>query len=215
MRTVSGKKWLFMSFSCLVRLGLSIASLLLRRHHATLAVGGQLFEWSLVMTHIPTEQERREHLRKIINSAQSGMMVTHSLMGMHGRPMANAEISEQFSSIWFATQRRSAKVEELSHDNRVFLGYHGGGTEWASIYGRARIVDDRDKIRELWSPYWKNWFSGPEDPELVLIEVWPESGEYWDSGNKLFAMVKFAVGTMIGRDLSREDNQKVTLPGMD
>jgi general stress protein 26 len=165
------------------------------------------------MTHTMTEQEKREHLRKLINSAHSAMFVTHTINGLHGRPMANAEVEESFLRIWFATSRSSSKVDELQHDNRVFLGYAKSGTEWASINGRARTVDDRAKIQELWSPYWKNWFNGADDPDLILLEVIPESGEYWDSGNKLFAMVKFAVGAMTGRPMDLGDNQKVSLSG--
>jgi len=165
------------------------------------------------MTHVMTEEERREHLRKIINAAHTSMFVTHTIGGLHGRPMANAEVEESFSTIWFATSRSSAKIDELRHDNRVFLGYHKSDTEWASINGRARSVDDRAKVQELWSPFWKNYFTGPDDPDLILLEVTPESGEYWDSGNKLFAMVKFAIGAMTGRETAKDDNQKVSLSG--
>jgi general stress protein 26 len=157
--------------------------------------------------------EQREHLRKIINAAHSGMFVTHRAGGeMHGRPMANSKVEEDFTRLWFATSRDSAKVTELNNDDRVWLGYtNSAGTEWASVNGRGRVVDDRAKIKELWEPLWKNWWEGPDDPELTLIEVKPESAEYWDMGNRLVAAVKFAIGTITGKDMTAGDNQKVNL----
>ena len=163
------------------------------------------------MEKIPTEAEKREHLRKIVNAARTSMLVTYGAMGLHGRPMANAEVSEPFEMIWFATSRSSVKMDELKRDDRVFLAYHGSGTEWATISGRARAVDDRAKIRELWSPVWKVWFESADDPDIILLAVTPEGGEYWDSGNKIAAYIKFAVGALAGKDLSREDHQVVRM----
>jgi general stress protein 26 len=163
------------------------------------------------MEKIPTETEKREHLRKIINAAHSGMFITQGVMGLHGRPMANAEVTDPFTTLWFATSRSSVKMDELKRDDRVFLAYHNGGTEWATISGRARAVDDRAKIRELWSPLWKVWFESADDPDIILLEVTPEGGEYWDSGNKVAAYIKFAVGALAGKDLSREDHQVVAM----
>jgi hypothetical protein len=47
------------------------------------------------------------------------------------------------------------------------------------VSGTARIVRDRDKIRELWRPDWRAWFGDeggehdgtPDDPRIVLIGV--------------------------------------------
>lgn len=159
----------------------------------------------------PTETEKRENLRKIINGAHTGLLVTYTTQGLHGRPMANAEVEKNFDIIWFATQRSSTKIEELQHDNRVFLGYQKGGMEWATLNGRATVVDDRAKARELWSPLWRNWFENADDPNLVLLQVTPETAEYWDSGNKLVAMIKFAVGAVIGKPMDQGDHQKLAL----
>ena len=160
-----------------------------------------------------SEPEKREHLRKIINGAHVGMMVTRSSDGgMHGRPMANSQVKEDFNEIWFATSRSSVKVDELTRDDRVFLGYgNGTGSEWAAVSGRARTVDDRAKIKELWEPMWKNWWTGPDDPELILLRFTPESAEYWDSGNKLVQLAKFAIGTVTGKDMTKDDNVKVKM----
>ena len=160
-----------------------------------------------------SSSERIEHLRKIINNAHVGMLVTRSRDGgMHGRPMANSQVEKGFREIWFATNRSSAKIDELEHDDRVFVGYgNATGSEWAAVSGRARVVDDRAKMRELWDPMWRNWWNDANDPDLILVHVTPHQAEYWDSGGKLIQLVKFALGTILRKDMTADDNKKVKL----
>src|SRR5690606_275638 len=110
---------------------------------------------------------------------------------VHGRPMARAEVGDELRESWFATQRDSGKVEGIEADPRVYLGFtNGSGSEWASVNGRAQVIDDPEKRRGLWTPLWKNWFEGPDDPPIVLICVTPEEAEYWDAGSRLELLAK-------------------------
>ncbi len=156
--------------------------------------------------------DQKSQLKKIINDSHTAMMVTHGNGALHGRPMATAEVKEDLANLWFASQKDSGKVEELQSDDRVFLGYNNtSGSEWATVNGRGRIVTDRAKIKELWSPIWKNWFEGPDDPNLVLIEVEPDSAEYWDSGSKAIQMLKFAMTAVTGKKVDSGEHAKVGL----
>jgi general stress protein 26 len=159
-----------------------------------------------------SSSDQRKHLYKIVNDANSAFMVTHHNGRMHGRPMQNAKVGDDATVIYFATQRRSGKVEEIERDSQVYLGYtNPTGSEWASVNGTARVVDNRAKIKELWSPVWKNWFEGPDDPNLVLIEVTPDTGEYWDNGSKALQLVKFAITAVTGKRLSEGEHAEVKL----
>ncbi len=52
---------------------------------------------------------------------------------------------------------------------------------FVSVSGRARLLRDPDKARELWTQRVKPWFpSGLDDPDLGLAEVTVETAEYWD-----------------------------------
>lgn len=164
-----------------------------------------------------TEQEKLAKLCEIVSACHSAFMVTRSTSSgaLHGRPMATAKADGNCSTLWFATNRNSPKIDELRSDSHVFLGYtNASGSEWASIIGQASVVDDRAKIRELYSSFWNNWFEGPDDPNITLIRLIPESGEYWDSGNKVIAMAKYAIGAVTGKNMeSEDDNQKVKMAG--
>jgi general stress protein 26 len=161
---------------------------------------------------LKTDAERIELLQKIVNDATAAFLVTRSRDAMHGRPMATAEVDDDFDSIWFACQRDSTIAEEVAQDGHVFLGYtNGSGSEWASINGHATLVDSREKIKDLWQPIWKNWFEGPEDPKIILIQVSPEHAEYWDSGSRVVQLLKFAVAAVSGKHVDEGEHGEVEL----
>jgi general stress protein 26 len=160
-----------------------------------------------------TDAEKRDKLRSIINGIRTGFMVTKGPDGqMHGRPMATAEVEPNFTTVWFATQRDSEKVHEIAHDSHVYLGYsNASGSGWASINGIARVVEDKDKAAQLWNPFWKNWFEGPHDPKLVLIEVTPQGAEYWDEGSRIVQLLKFAWTAVTGKHVNEGEHGRVEM----
>jgi general stress protein 26 len=111
-----------------------------------------------------------------------GVLVTRGPGGaLHGRPMALAE-AEPGGTLWFATDRHSAKVDELAADPHVAVTLQSK-TQFVSLSGTAEVVEDRAKVRELWKPAWAAWFpKGKDDPDLVLLRVTGTEGEYWDGG---------------------------------
>ena len=161
-----------------------------------------------------TDDQKQELLAQIINDATAAFLVTHHKDHLHGRPMATAKLEGPISSIWFASEKNSGKVEQIKANPNVYCGYtNGTGSEWASLNGTARIVDDAAKKKELWSPVWKNWFSGPEDPNMVLIEFKPATAEYWDSGSRVVQLAKFAVTAVTGAKTDPGEHGKVRVGG--
>ena len=62
---------------------------------------------------------------------------------------------------------------------------------------------DKKKIKELWEPILKTWFTGGEnDPRITAIGVVPSGGYYWDNkhGNAV-AAIKMMIGAAIGKTL--------------
>lgn len=157
-----------------------------------------------------SEADQRAALHKIITVAHTAFLVTNSEKGPHGRPMATAKVEADMATFYFPTERDSAKLKELAKDDRVFLGYVSG-SDWASVSGRGRVVDDKAKNRELWTDLWKNWFDGPDDPKMVLIAVTPELGEYWDSANRAVVLAKMAYTAVTGQKTQVSDHAKLVL----
>jgi general stress protein 26 len=119
--------------------------------------------------------------RELLEEFGLAMLVTRTGEGqLRGRPMALAEV-EPDGTLWFATDRHSAKVDELAKDDHVVVTMQSK-TKFVSLSGTAAPVDDRARLARLWKAEWKVWFpNGKDDPNVVLLRVHGQVGEYWDN----------------------------------
>ncbi|HEO8420831.1 TPA: pyridoxamine 5'-phosphate oxidase family protein [Yersinia enterocolitica] len=134
-------------------------------------------------------QEELETLRDLIKDVETAMLTTISEEGLVSRPMKTQEV-EFDGDLWFLTKKDTEKYEEILHENEVNVAY--AGKSYVSIRGRAELVDDLAKKKELWSKaYEKIMQTSYDDPNIVLIKVKAESAEYWDTGSFTKNMVFF------------------------
>lgn len=125
----------------------------------------------------PTRSERFDHLVRDFDTA---MLVTHTPDGgLRARPMAVAAV-DAGGDLWFSTGMHSGKTGELVVDDHVAVVLQDG-RRFVSVSGRARVVVDVARARELWRESWRPFFpGGPTDPELVLVHVHASEAELWD-----------------------------------
>ena len=76
-------------------------------------------------------------------------------------------------SLWFFTSDEAPKVEELERNPHVCLSYAAPDKDlYVSVSGRAELVHDEAKAKELWNVYAEAWFpQGVDDPHLALLRV--------------------------------------------
>jgi general stress protein 26 len=129
-----------------------------------------------------SDEEKREHVRKLIAGFDTAMLVTSSLGGdLRSRPLSIAE-KRKDDALYFATSIESEKVHEIERNSNVNVAMQDG-RRFVSLTGQGRIVRDRALIHELWSESWKIWFpEGENDPSLCLLVVEPTEASYWDGG---------------------------------
>lgn len=98
-----------------------------------------------------------------------------------GRPMTLQQVDGK--TLWFFTSRSTELAESIQRDPRVNVcSMDVKESFYLSISGTAQLVDDRAKVRELWSLMVKAWFpSGADDPELVLVRLDITQAEVWNS----------------------------------
>jgi general stress protein 26 len=129
------------------------------------------------------------------------------------RPMSVQQVDDE-ANLWFLSASDSHKNQEIALDPAVSLYFQGSNhSDFLHIEGRASISTDRAKIKELWEPILKTWFTeGEDDPRITVIKVTPTEGYYWDNkhGN-VVAGVKMLIGAAIGKTLddSIEGNLEV------
>ena len=64
------------------------------------------------------------------------------------------------------------------------------GQKYLALTGYAELLNDRDRIRELWSIPTKAWWSGPVDPYIRLLKIKPRDAQYWDSPGTVASYIK-------------------------
>ena len=119
---------------------------------------------------------------------------------MSSRPMA-VQDKVFDGTLWFLTRSGSDKVDEIEHDQHVLLSFADpGSSKYISLRGKARVDQDRGRIKELWNPMYKAWFpKGEDDPEIAVLRVDVTDGDYWEaSGAKLVMMAKYAFAAATG-----------------
>lgn len=131
------------------------------------------------------EMDTQKKLIELLRSFDDLMVATIAENGtIHARPMAVAEVDDA-GDVWFVTEDSSAKTDEVQVDGRALVTGQSKGV-YLSVSGTLDLVHDRARIERLWKASWKAWFpEGKEDPDIVLMRLSPEIGEYWDqSGAK-------------------------------
>ena len=116
-------------------------------------------------------------------------------------PMSVQQIDDD-GNFWFLSAGDSHKNEELKTDKSVQLLFQASRySDFLSIYGKAKIVRTKGRIKELWNPILKAWFTeGENDPRITAIKVTPSEGYYWDTKHgKLVAMLKTLAGAIAGK----------------
>src|SRR3954462_7852602 len=118
------------------------------------------------------------------------------------RPLALQGDSSVFGgTLWFFADTRSPKMHELSADPTVTLFFQNDADScYMQLDGSASIVQDRPKMRELYTPIVKTLFpEGLDDANLRLIRFDAVSGAYSESaGGVLHAMTAFAASVVTG-----------------
>jgi len=148
------------------------------------------------------KQEEIETLRELIKDIDTAMLTTATEEGLVSRPMKTQEV-EFDGDLWFFTKKETSKYDEIRNDKDVNVAY--AGKSYVSVRGRAEIVEDIEKKKELWSKiYEKIMQTSLDDPDVILIKVKAEAAEYWEEGN-LIKRIAFFYKRITGKDSDSAD----------
>lgn len=136
------------------------------------------------------------HMAKLIDDIPIAMLTTLGADGaLASRPMAGLEMDAS-GAIWFFTDVRSSKVDELDAVNLSYAD-QGQGT-YVSLSGRCEIDTDREHIESLWTPFARPWFpDGPDSPDLALLKFVPDTADYWDAPNSKMVRAFGVIASMV------------------
>ncbi len=158
-----------------------------------------------------TDDQTRK-VSELLKAQRIGMLTTTDSVGtMISRPMALQEV-EFDGDLWFFAERTSRKVGHIAGSAQVNVTV-GSGSSWVSLTGRASVVEDAGKKRELWNAGVDAWFpDGPDDGAVVLLRVEADSAEYWNTpGGRVATALSFAKAKLTGEPYSGGENETVRL----
>lgn len=137
--------------------------------------------------------KNEKRIKALVDDIRIAMLTTLSSDGsMRSRPMMSVLMDDD-ETIWFLASSASEKTDEIVNGVYVNLAFScPEKSEYVSISGTARVEKNTAQAKKLWHPLHRAWFpKGPDDPNLVVLSVKAEEGEYWDAPTG--KMVQFAV----------------------
>ena len=149
-------------------------------------------------------------LCSLIEPIAVAMLTTFDAEGtLTSRPMAPLEM-DSYGALWFYTDVRSSKVQELRNLNLSFSDTGNGS--YVSLSGHGEIHMERTRIERLWTPLARPWFpDGPESPHLGLLKFIPEAAEYWDAPhNGIVRMFALAASVVAGKPVALGTHDSMT-----
>lgn len=160
-------------------------------------------------------EEGFEKIKELINKSKTCSFCTNIKTNhpFATRPMAVQKLDDS-GNLWFLSADDSHKNDELERDPYVQLLFQGSSySDFLSLYGRATVSKDKWKIKELWEPTLKVWFTeGEDDPRISVIKVEPLDGYYWDTKNNMaVGLVKRLAGAVIGKTLDDSIEGRIKL----
>lgn len=146
-------------------------------------------------------EEALKKFKKIVEDVRVCMFITNNQTEEeHTRPMSVVDVEDN-GTVWFYTDIRSIKVEEVTTDRKVHLTFaHPGKESYMDVCGTGNIVTDRELIKQKWSPVVKAYFpNGADDPNIALLRIQPTSVYYWEAETgKMVQFLKMAVSAVTG-----------------
>ncbi len=141
-----------------------------------------------------------ETLREIVTEIRVAMITTEGTDGaMHSRPMYLQEVEEN-GVLWFATSASSPLAQQVREQGRVIATFAAPEDHvFAAIRGTAALHHDPQRVKALWNPAMKSWFpAGPSDPDITLVRIAAEHGDYWDAPGGPSRIVSFVSALLTG-----------------
>jgi general stress protein 26 len=150
------------------------------------------------------QQKALKEIQSLAEDIKTCMFCTYRADKLKSRPMSVQKVDDE-GNLWFLSDRNSDKNQEIKEDSNVELLFAGGKEQYLALHGNAEISFDKAKIKELWNPVAKVWFTeGVDDPAISVVKVTYDDGYYWDTKHghmvSILKMVKSLVTGTRGDD---------------
>ncbi len=138
------------------------------------------------------------------------MFTTWDGESQRARPLS-ARVHREEHAIHFLVDASGEKNWQVEKYPKVLMTFTDGSSAFVAITGKAKVSNDRAKIKDLWSSFDKAWWDNENDPAIRVLSVSPDDAELWDGPNSVVAAAKMVTAAVTGMRPSLGDNAKVEL----
>ncbi len=114
------------------------------------------------------------------------------------RPLTTANATDDTLQFLVSAETDWVEALETGGSPTTVTYSDPGKNTYVALQGKATTTDDKKLIDELWSAPNGAWFDGKDDPNIRVLQVRVDNGEFWDSaGGKvggLITVLKAAAG---------------------
>ncbi|PLW42486.1 hypothetical protein PCASD_04634 [Puccinia coronata f. sp. avenae] len=154
----------------------------------------------------PTQQ-KAEEVESIIDHVKTAMLTTrHNGGALNSRAMVPA--SKKGLVFEFVANNHSEKFEDLQNDPSCNVSFYDpSNTDWVSVSGQAKIIEDHEEIKKIWNSSLSAWFGNLgdgkhtgnyDDPRVAAIQVKPTEIRYWNAKSKISQTMDVAKAKITG-----------------
>jgi general stress protein 26 len=161
----------------------------------------------------PKPQPSADRIWDVVEKVPICMMTTRFSSGLRARPL-QARPDRDKGTIWFLTDRRAAKDDEIKAFPEICLTFiYPKEKVYLSMSGRASVEQDTARARTLWDEEQQAWWpGGPSDPNVLVICFKPEKAEIWDGpASSAVASYEFAKARATGKKPNLGEKRKRTV----
>lgn len=158
-----------------------------------------------------TDRQDIDRVWKLIEDIDLCMFTTHDGRKLRARPMSSRPRQSE-NAIYFLTDVDGHKDDEVASDNEVCLSYAKiSAGKFLAVSGRARVLNDRALIEQLWDKDAEAFWEGPDDPRVRVIAVTPDEAQFWEGPHGVVATVQMVIAAATAMPPVLGDQRKVDL----
>lgn len=147
-------------------------------------------------------EQALDKVQELLKLFPIAFMITVSKGELTARPIGIVGDNSKFDgTLWFITDKRSRKVAAIESGALTTLLFQNDKEgSYLQLAGRAHVVDDRARLKVLYTTLQRTWFpNGVDDPDITLVRFDADEGNYWDSHDSYVRLaVAFAKSIVTG-----------------
>ena len=120
------------------------------------------------------ENKLTDVARKIMSAAKTCALITIDDEGIPWTRAMDPFQPEDDFTVWFGTNPKSRKVEQIKNNSKVSLYYlESNESGYVLIHGTAELIDDKTEKEKRWKDEWEAFYQN-RTTDYLLIKVIPK-----------------------------------------